>query len=451
VSRFLRFWWIALAVKTVLAAILPLSNDEAYYWVWGHHPQWSYYDHPSMVGWLFYLGTFFENIGNGARLPGVWLAHATLLIWWRILKPALNPDQLGDWLLFVVVSPFLGLGSLVITPDVPLLFFWSLSLLILLRLLDERRPWQYLAFGAALGLGFCSKYMTVLFVPVTILWILWSGDWRRVRWGLVPLTIVAGLGFCFPVLYWNATHDWVSFKFQLDHGLSSEKWNPVWPLEYLGGQIAILFPTVVWLTWRPPAAQLERALYLFGWLPLGFFLYTSFRAHVEANWPIMAHPSLLTLAFLTATARPPGAMRSLRITAAFWALVTALAASEAAYHWVPIDPNKLKTSEFTRFDVFLPAAREKNDLYLGSYQMAAAISYKTRKQICKLGGLNRRDFYDFLPECFPEADHFWLGRETYQPLPELWINKGYRELRIEKLSDDFQLVEVGRSAQGSDR
>ncbi len=449
-TLFFRIWLIALVAKTAGAILLPFSNDEAYYWFWGHHPQWSYFDHPPMVGWLFWFGQVFENIGNGARLPGVWLGHLTLLLWSLILKPILNEKQRAGWLLFMVLSPFFGIGALVITPDVPLLFFWSLAILVLLRLLDTHRPWLYAVLGITLGLGFCSKYMTVLFVPIAILWVIWSGSWRRLRWPLVPLTILFGLVFCFPVFYWNSRHEWASFRFQLDHGLASTTWSGLWPAEYLGGQILILFPTVAWLALRPPKEKNYRFLLFFGWLPIAFFLYTSFKAHVEANWPIMAHPALLTLAYINA-AHSPGAMKVLRATMAVWAAAGLVVTSEAVHHWLPVEQNKLKTAEFSRFDVFLPYANGEHELYLGSYQMAAAVSYKTKGNICKLGGLNRRDFYDFLPQCFPKSDHFWIGREMYQPLPEWLVKKGYRELSVEQLSNEFQLVEVGRSAQGSGR
>jgi 4-amino-4-deoxy-L-arabinose transferase-like glycosyltransferase len=450
VSLFFRIWLIALVAKTAGAILLPFSSDEAYYWVWGHHPQWSYFDHPPMVGWLFWIGQLFENVGNGARLPGVWLGHATLFIWSIILKPILNEKQRAGWVLFMVLSPFFGVGALVITPDVPLLFFWSLAILVLLRLFDAHRSGLYIAFGVVLGLGFCSKYMMVLLVPIALLWLLWSGGWRRLRWRFVPLTIFFGLFFCLPVVYWNSQHEWTSFRFQLDHGLASATWNAIWPAEYLGGQILILFPTVAWLALRPSRDQNLRLLSFAGWLPILFFLYTSFNAHVEANWPIMAHPALLTLAFVNSVDSGK-AMKALHITMLVWATAALLVTSEAIHHWLPIEQDKLKTAEFARFDIFLPYANGEHELYLGSYQMAAAVSYKTRGNICKLGGLNRRDFYDFLPQCFPTSDHFWLGREAIQPLPEWLVKKGYRELSIQQLSNEFQLVEVGRSAQGSGR
>lgn len=439
-KRFFQIWWAALAIKTVLAVWLPFSNDESYYWVWGHHPQWSYFDHPPLVGWLFYLGSFFESFGNGARLPGVWLGHLTLLIWAKILQPFLEEKHLPIWLIFMLLSPFFGLGSLIITPDVPLVFFWSLSLYLLLQLLKTPTFLNYCGFGAALGLGFCSKYMIVLFVPIACIWIAFSKDWRRIRWSFVPATICIGLIFSFPVLYWNSIHDWASFRFQFDHGLSSEKWSANWPVEYVFGQIMLLFPTVVWLARKSPKNTNVNFLLFFGWLPLAFFFYSSFKAHVEANWPIMAHPALLALAFCNA----PDS-KFIRRTAAIWAVAGALVLSEAAHHWLPVDPEKLKTSEFTKFDLFLPLTKSKQTLMFGSYQMASSISYKTRHQFYKIGGMNRRDFYDFLPQSFPDHGLITIAHEINMPMPAWLWEKGFVRGKSVVLTPEFQTLEVHRA------
>ncbi len=444
-KRFSKVWLVALVVKTALAIWLPFSNDEAYYWVWGHHPQWSYFDHPPMVGWLFWLGTWIENIGNAARLPGVWLGHATLLIWHKILEPYLDESKQRLWLLFILVSPFFGGGSLIVTPDIPLVFFWSMSLLLLLRLLDQKSPLLYLALGAALGLGFCSKYMIVLFVPIALAWVFWSGRWRDVRWGFVPLTIVTGLLFCAPVLYWNWKHDWASFKFQLDHGLGSGSRYAMAPVEYVGGQIALLFPPIAWIAAQRREPKEARFLHFFGWLPLAFFFYTSFKSQVEANWPIMAHPAILALAFLNMRD-----WRWMKITMATWVLAHVLVFSEVVHHWIPVDPSKLKTNEFVRYDEFLEEARQPELLYLGSYQAAAAVSYKLRKQIYKAPGLNRPDFYDYVPH-FPKDDTFKVIAEVSLQIPSWIPQRGYEVVEATRISNDYSRYRAKKRAESPSR
>ncbi len=440
-------WWISLAVKIVIAVLLPFANDEAYYWVWGHHPALSYFDHPGMVGWLFLLGSWLEGFGNAARLPGVLLAHCTLLIWCDLVTPFLKSEkEKYGWFLLILFSPFLGLGSLLLTPDSPFLFFWSLSLWLLLRAVRTNRLGFYAALGAALGLGFCSKYLIVLFVPCAFVWLFVSKAWRSVDTKKVLVTVIVGLLFSAPVLLWNSSHDWVSFKFQLDHGLGATEWSARWPLEYLAAQIALLFPIAVYFAVREKSAPGTSHFQIFGWLPFAFFFYSSFRARGEANWPAMAHPEILALAYIGANGS-----KWIKSQASLWAILTALIFVQVLWPWIPVEPQKLKTSEFTKYDAFASVASERNDLFLSSYQMAAAVSYKARRQFYKLAGMNRRDFYDFMPESYPTGDSFVVGTELGQSLPK-WVSEaGYSVVNERQLSNQFRLIEVSRSAKDGHR
>lgn len=446
----LKIWWIALAVKLVIAVLVPFANDESYYWVWGHHPHLSYFDHPAMVGWLFYLGTFLENFGNAARIPGVVLGHATLLIWSAILNPFLNEKQKPYWLVFLGLSPFLGIGSLVLTPDIPFLFFWSLSILFLTQAVESNRWRFYAALGVTLGFGFCSKYLIVLFVPCALAWLIGSGLWRSVDYKKVPLTIVLGLLFCTPVLLWNAQNDWASFKFQLDHGLESTQPNALWPLEYFGAQLGLLFPIAAYFALKKRTPQGTSFLHAFGWLPLAFFFYTSFRAHVEANWPSMGHPALLALAFLNAS-DSTASFKWLRAQAVIWIVAIILVFSQVIHPWIPLDPKKLKTSELTKYDILVPVARERQDLYFGAYQMAASVSYALKRQLYKLDGMNRRDFYDFTPQSHPTGDSFGVIKENRQSLPPWVAEAGYQIVSERAIGPDFRLLEVNRHAKDINR
>jgi hypothetical protein len=358
--------------------------------------------------------------------------------------------------LFLALSPFIGLGSLILTPDIPMMFFWSLSLLLLLRAVESRKAADYALLGMTLGLGFCSKYLIVLFVPCTLLWLAVSGKWRAVDWKKVPLTILTGLLFCAPVLIWNAENGWASFAFQLNHGLEAQTRNLLWPLEYIGAQIGILFPIAVYFAARKRSPPETSFLHVFGWLPLAFFLYTSLRARVEGNWPMMGHPEILALAFINAG---PDS-KALRAQWLLWVTATVLIFAQVLHPWIPVDQRRLKTFEFTHFDAFLPIAEKRHDLYMGSYQAAAALSYKLRRrtneQIYKLAGMNRRDFYDFTPQSRPSGDSFVVGAERGQNLPAWVIEAGYDVVSETPVDDEFKLIEVRRgsaeqSAKGSDR
>src|SRR3990167_3540525 len=56
-SPFLVRWLVAagalsLALRLWISATFPITGDEAFFYWWGVYPDWGYYDHPPMVGWL---------------------------------------------------------------------------------------------------------------------------------------------------------------------------------------------------------------------------------------------------------------------------------------------------------------------------------------------------------------------------------------------------------------
>ena len=163
----------------------------------------------------------------------------------------------------------------------------------------------------------------------------------------------------------------------------------------------------------------------------------------------MAHPALLSMAFITA---PDG--KWWRWTAGVWTIAALVIFTQVAHPWIPIDPKKLKTSEFTRYDAFIPELTPERDMFFSSYQMASALSYKLRgqgREFHKLAGLNRKDFYDFDPHSVPKGDTFWLIAESYQTIPERYVTNGYSVASETKLNDEFKLLEVKKLAQDDHR
>lgn len=178
-TQFAWLWIATLILKLLLSGILPLAPDEAYYWVWSHHFQLSYYDHPPFVAWLFAIAQPMESIFSIVRWPAVLLGHLAFWFWLPLFRNILSGRQLLVWAALWLTSPLTGPGSMVVTPDLPLLFFWPLALWALLRTLETRSiAWASL-LGLALGLGFCSKYHMGLFGILAIAWLTWERKFSR--------------------------------------------------------------------------------------------------------------------------------------------------------------------------------------------------------------------------------------------------------------------------------
>ncbi|MBO9667996.1 MAG: glycosyltransferase family 39 protein [Bdellovibrio sp.] len=432
-----KLWLISLLVKLVLAALIPLSADEAYYWVWSHRLQLSYFDHPPMVAWLFYLGHFLEPFLHAVRWPAVIMGHCALGAGILLLKNYLSEERIRVWMYLVLFSPLLGFGSLIVTPDLPVIFFWVLAMYLFERILTQRNLVSYISLGAALGLGFCAKYHIVLFVPCLFAYILFEKKWKEVQWKYVPATLIAGLIFCAPVLLWNYQNDFASFKFQLAHGLERPEYKPDWTISYVLAQVLILFPLVVWAALRSKVQGIMRLLIYFAWLPLAFFLFTSFKALVEANWPIIAYPGVFALA-----AFHPKMQKWLRYYVGFFGFLIAVVLCTL---FVPELRNlNSKISEPYDFEKLAAETAAYQPLYASSYQMTSSLWYFSKTPVFKLKDISRFDFFDTLPEATPSGSHFYLVKRKGNSLPG-WISEQqwtYKE--IKKISPDFVVLEFTR-------
>lgn len=475
------WWWIwlcSIGVKLVLAAVIPLSNDEAYYRIWGLLPQLSYYDHPPMVGWLFSLGVQIpgaEMWPGLTRWPAVWVGHFTWWMWNELLRDSTTARQRLIVLIVILMSPLFGLGSLIVTPDLPLVATWTLALLCIQRFSLRPSGSAAIAVGSAMGLAFCAKYHAVLLAPLALLVFFLSPRFQSeslfAKLKFASLALISGLIFSAPVLLWNMEHDWISFRFQLSHGLESRAPQLHQVLqqvgEYVGGQLLLLSPLVWFWAWRRDHPRALRILHLVSWPVLLFFLWTSTRSHVEANWPIIAHFPLLALGALQAVESARG-RRVLIATLALWLSLAGLALHQAFFphqKLFGIPAENHKTYEFVRYAEILPALRSNSELarptFASSYQMAADLSLRSGELFCKLSGYNRRDFFDFLDQCHPllsskssSMSNSESGPPEFQiivdkegPWPS-WIHEnGYVRKAEQPLTGRFKLVIFARESR----
>jgi len=67
-----RLAWLLLAtflIKLLVAWVLPITGDEAYFVVWGKHPDFGFYDHPPMAGWFLTVMLWVSDAPVWLRWP----------------------------------------------------------------------------------------------------------------------------------------------------------------------------------------------------------------------------------------------------------------------------------------------------------------------------------------------------------------------------------------------
>ena len=302
-------------IHGVLGSVLGLSGDEAHYALYAAHLDWSYYDHPPLVGWLQWPLVALGAPDGVLRLipEALWvitalLVHASARRLQGLLAPAVgSADAAGLWaVLAFSLAPVLHVLGIGLLPDTLLMLFTAAVFWQTLRMLDPlevQRARAWLLLGALLGLAGLAKY-TAIFVALPVLLCLLLAHGARVVLRPWPwLALLLALLLVSPVFVWNARHDWISFTYQLKHGAGSH-WQASQVLVFLLAQVLVYGPLLLWgalallrprvtaLRWH--AAQL--ALLSFFALPFAVLLYLSGGGSGLPHWTAPAWVALAPFA-----------------------------------------------------------------------------------------------------------------------------------------------------------
>jgi 4-amino-4-deoxy-L-arabinose transferase-like glycosyltransferase len=317
-------------LRLVLAAVLPLAPDEAYYFLWAQHLQPGYFDHPPMVALWIKAGTLIcGNSPLGIRLLGpLSAALGSVLLWDAAERLAPGRGLIAALLLNATLM--VGAGAIIITPDTPLLFFWTAGLAACVRLVTSGNPRWWLAVGLAAGGMLLSKYTAVLFIAAVFLWLVTDTAGRRQLakpgpWAAIGLALVLFA----PNIGWNAVHGWVSYFKQ---GGREAAFDPGRAVQFFGelvaGQTALCTPLIamlaVWGVWRlrRDATRGARLLLWVTMVPGVVMLAHVLSDRVQGNWVAILYPT----ACLAAAMLPGGVLaRWLKPAVALGFGITALA------------------------------------------------------------------------------------------------------------------------------
>ena len=295
----------ALLVRLFFASRLPLFPDETYYWDWSRRLAGGYFDHPPMIAVLIRAGTALAGLFGIPPTPLVVRLFPVLAGGLAALAAAATARRIAGARAAVVaatafaIMPLAAAGLVLATPDPALLAFEAVAVYLVVRALQSpvrsraSLGW-WAAAGVFVGLSFTSKY-TALLLPLTVAIAVVVRPSLRARLrepGPYVACILATLVFA-PVLHWNATHDWVSFRFQIEHGLGRPRGSALKrELDLIGGQLGlvtpVLFVLIALAVWRALRRPKDDAHFVLAVVAAGswvFFVYSAMRRHVEANWP----------------------------------------------------------------------------------------------------------------------------------------------------------------------
>jgi 4-amino-4-deoxy-L-arabinose transferase-like glycosyltransferase len=207
------------------------------------------------------------------------------------------------------VTLMAAVGTLIVTPDAPLLVASSFVLFYLAKVLETGRGEWWLAVGAAVGAALLSKYTALFFGPAILIWLVSVPKLRR--WLISPWPYLGGLvslAIFSPVILWNADHNWVSFVKQIGRA-RIEDFRPAFIGELIPTQIAFATPLVfilgamglyALLTRKAGALAARTLINATFWTIVAYFIWHSLHARVEANWFAPVYPAFAIAAAVAA-------------------------------------------------------------------------------------------------------------------------------------------------------
>jgi len=108
-----------------LAAVLPVTGDEAYFVIWGRNPALGYYDHPPMIGWWLAALLPWGDHPLWIRMPTLLVSLVPGLLLYLLFRRE-DPERARLLGLLGLFLPLFTIGPISST-DTPLILFSLLS------------------------------------------------------------------------------------------------------------------------------------------------------------------------------------------------------------------------------------------------------------------------------------------------------------------------------------
>lgn len=286
-------WFVINLLQGIFTEI---TEDEAYYALYGEHLAWGYFDHPPMVGLMTFLGGLLFSGNLGVRFFTVIATTLSLLVTWKIIGES-KPDGRKVLLFFILVFSVLMLNvyGFVTTPDIGLLLFSALFLLVYQKYLEDNSWRHALLLGFLMAAMVYSKYHAFLLLGLVVL-----SNLKLLKDGKFWIACMLAFVLLMPHLLWQYDNGFPSFKYHLVQRGEPFRWS--YFFEYLPNQLLIFNPLTFGaaayvLIKHKPIDRFERSLHF---VCIGFFFFfflMTFRGHVEPHWTIVCSIPIIVLVY----------------------------------------------------------------------------------------------------------------------------------------------------------
>ena len=452
-----------------------IQEDEAYYALYGEHLAWGYFDHPPMVGLMTFLSSIFFTGTLGVRFYTIIASCLSLWVIWMIANPEcfklglfeypLSPLKGGDAKhqlnnsklptdsklstlnskLFLIIAfsiVMFNIYGFVTTPDVSLILFSALFLLVYQHYLQDNTWKNALLMGLTMALMVYSKYHAFLFLGLIVL-----SNLKLLKDGKFWVAFFLAFALLTPHILWQVNNGFPSFRYHLAGRNEAFKWS--YFFEYLPNQLLIFNPftfgAVVYVLFkhkpwiasscllamthkpnahnpqkvgsdviaseakqsreRAPQEVFERGLCF---VIIGFFFFfwlMAFRGHVEPHWTIVCVIPMVVLVYRKALVDKKlrkytkfVILPSLLLVLTLRILLLTPLADRYGYH-----------GKEKYYKAVEQVAGDRPMVYQGSFQQAALYHYFSGKESSPL-----QSYYDRMTQFdLWQFDKAWIGKPVF--------------------------------------
>ena len=424
-SRTFSFLLVITIFRLIYGAHLNALPDEAYYWIWADNLDLSYYCHPPMLMYFIAaVGRFVHNKILVLRLVTAALSAGASVYMFHFTNELFQDARRAFYAVALSnVTLLFMAGSLIATPDAPMIFFLSGAMYHFYRATRDGDAKQWLLAGTMTGFALVSKLVSFLVYLSFFLYLLLPENRKWFKKAIPYAVFALSLAIFSPVIYWNSQHGWINFGFQLQHGFNTTP-NPKFPrwdkfFEFLGSQVGLIGPILfvmflvalfgVLFRWKRASMQ-EKFLACFAGVPFFFFLTLSLQKKMEANWPCFAYVpgTLLAITLYERAMQPKRWGRTLwKIHWGYSVIVLLLVLTHVYVPFLPI--RKDRTDEYfgwEQLDAGVKAAIAQYpgyDIAANRYQLASEIMLYANVPVTCFNIESRSNQFDI-----------WQDRATFQ-------------------------------------
>lgn len=303
-KNFIATFFVTCIFKIYLATTLPITGDEALFFVWAKDLTWGYYDHPPMIAWMLWPLTQLSHSLLVLRLPAIFLNHLVALGLIHLIHkydPTSKEKAYEIGLIYLLLP--ISLLSVFITNDISLTLFSCLSMYYFLQgelFKKENIPESkkifinYALSGLFLGCAFLSKYLVVVLAATYLLILL-----KNKRYLPLLTLIVFALPFGIVNLVWNLNHCWQNIVFNTVNRADDFVKPWVGFSEYILSLIYVFTPLFCFYLWSKRREFLKfGTLSILASCPILLFALLSLKQIIGLHWLPPMIPPLMILAGL---------------------------------------------------------------------------------------------------------------------------------------------------------